>query len=136
VVFHPWVTNHVGFFCDQLRIEPCSARRNDQAQTNQSHRITKATDMTMQSTTGPRPSRAENQWEHIGQSAGCANHDHDLVHELSRRLDAVWRYDQFIANAEHHKDLQACWRDFKNQEMDAIKRLKGLMKDEISKGCF
>ena len=92
--------------------------------------------MAMQSTTEPRPSRAENQWEHIGESAGCANHDHDLVHELSRRLYAVCLYDQFIVNAESHKNLQACWRDLKKQEMDAIQRLKGLMKDEISKGCF
>jgi hypothetical protein len=92
--------------------------------------------MTMHSTSEPRPAQAEDQWEHIGESQGCANHDHDLVHELSRRLDAVWRYDQFVANAEGHKDLQACWRDFKKQEMDAIKRLKGVMKDEFSQGCF
>jgi hypothetical protein len=92
--------------------------------------------MTMQSAMEPRPAKPESQWEHIGESAGCANHDHDIVHELSRRLDALWRYDQFVANAEGHKALLACWREFKNQEIEAIKRLKGLMKDEISKACF
>lgn len=29
--------------------------------------------------------------EHIGESKGIANHDHDMAHELSQRLDAVWR---------------------------------------------
>jgi hypothetical protein len=37
---------------------------------------------------------AEKKMEHIGESCGCADHDHDLIHELSKRLDAPWRYDQ------------------------------------------
>lgn len=94
--------------------------------------------MSMQNrnTTEARPSSTEEQWEHIGESAGCANHDRDLVHDLSRRLNAVWRYDQFVANAEGHEELQACWRDLKKQEMQAIERLKSLMKNEISNRCF
>jgi hypothetical protein len=43
---------------------------------------------------------AEKTLEHIGESKGIEDHDHDLVHELSKRLDALWRYDQYIANAE------------------------------------
>ena len=38
--------------------------------------------------------------EHIGETCGAANHDHDLVQELSKRLDGLWRFDQCIANAE------------------------------------
>jgi hypothetical protein len=50
-------------------------------------------------------------YEHIGQTHGCADQDHDMVHELSRWLDAVWRYDQYIANAEGKPDLQKFWRN-------------------------
>ena len=30
--------------------------------------------------------------EHIGESQGIENHDHDMIHDLSLRLDALWRY--------------------------------------------
>jgi len=79
---------------------------------------------------------AEKQMEHLGETCGCADHDHDLVHELSKRLDALWRYDRRIANADGHADLQAFWRDLKRQEMDNVKRLKQMLGDEIRKGCF
>jgi hypothetical protein len=36
---------------------------------------------------------AEKELEHAGESCGCKHHDHDL----SKRLDALWRYDQYIA---------------------------------------
>ncbi|WP_435005486.1 hypothetical protein P12x_003344 [Tundrisphaera lichenicola] len=39
---------------------------------------------------------AEKQMEHLGETCGCADHDHDLIHELSKRLDALWRYDRRI----------------------------------------
>ena len=48
----------------------------------------------------------EKEYEHIGATRGCADHDQDLVHELSRRLDSVWRYDEYIANANARADLQ------------------------------
>ena len=48
----------------------------------------------------------EKEYTHIGETSGCENHDHDLVHELSRRLDGLWRYDQYISNAEGQKELQ------------------------------
>ena len=38
--------------------------------------------------------------EHMGKTQGAENHDHDLIQDLSKRLDALWRYDQYIANAE------------------------------------
>lgn len=79
---------------------------------------------------------AEEQLEHIGETAGCADHDRDLVHELSRRLDCLWRCDQFIANADGHPELQAFWRDIKSQEKENIKRMKGLMATEIKQDCF
>jgi protoheme ferro-lyase len=79
---------------------------------------------------------AEKEWEHIGETCGCADHDHDLVHDLSHRLDALWRYDQYIANAQGKPVLQDLWRDLKRQEIDNIRRLKQMIAAEIAAGCF
>jgi len=79
---------------------------------------------------------AEKELEHIGKTCGCADHDHDLVHELSNRLDALWRYDQFIANADGKAKLQETWRRLKRQEQQNIDELKQLVAEEIKAGCF
>ena len=79
---------------------------------------------------------AEKELKHIGKTCGCPDHDHDLVHDLSKRLDALWRYDQYIANAESKPDLQKLWRDLKTQEIANIKRVKQLIAEEIRQNCF
>jgi hypothetical protein len=79
---------------------------------------------------------AEKEYAHIGETSGCPDHDHDLVHELSRRIDALWRYDQYIANADGKSELQDFWRDVKSQESENIKRIKGFVKQEIENDCF
>ena len=79
---------------------------------------------------------AEKELQHIGETCGCADHDHDLVHDLSKRLDALWRYDQYIANAEGNADLQNLWRELKRQDQQNVERLKDLIRQEINNGCF
>lgn len=79
---------------------------------------------------------AEQDLKHVGESQGCANHDHDLVHELSRRLDALWRYDQYIANADGHDNPKQFWSDVKSQEQENIKRLRELIAEEVRNDCF
>lgn len=78
----------------------------------------------------------ERELEHIGETRGCADHDHDLIHELGKRLDALWRYDQYIANAADRPKVQKFWRDIKTQEKETVDRLKQLVADEIQNGCF
>lgn len=78
----------------------------------------------------------EKEYQHIGETRGCADHDHDLVHELSRRLDGVWRYDQYIANADGQADLQKFWRTVKAQEQDNIQQLKKLLVEHVQSNCF
>ena len=78
----------------------------------------------------------EKEYEHIGETRGCEDHDHDLVHELSRRLDGVWRYDQYIANAERQADLQKFWSNVKAQEQDNIQQLKKLIAQHVQSNCF
>jgi hypothetical protein len=79
---------------------------------------------------------AEKELEHIGETCGVADHDHDLIHDLSKRLDALWRYDQYIANAEGKTALQDLWRDIKAQEIDNIKRMKQVFIEEVRQNCF
>ncbi len=74
--------------------------------------------------------------EHLGESEGVRNHDHDLVHDLSRRLDAVWRYDQYIVNAEGIDPVQAFWKKVKEQEGENVRELKSLIAEHIQKECF
>jgi hypothetical protein len=79
---------------------------------------------------------AEKELEHIGETCVIADHDHDLVHDLSKRLDALWRYDQYIANAEGRPALQALWCDLRSQEIENVKRMKQVLVDEIEEDCF
>jgi protoheme ferro-lyase len=79
---------------------------------------------------------AEKELEHIGETHGVADHDHDLIHDLSKRLDALWRYDQYIANAEGKPALQDLWRDLKHQEIDNINRIKQMIVEEVRQNCF
>jgi len=74
--------------------------------------------------------------EHLGETQGMRDHDHDLVHELSTRLDALWRFDQRIANAEGREELQAFWGDLKRQEQENVQRLKELIAAEVKNDCF
>jgi hypothetical protein len=79
---------------------------------------------------------AERELEHIGESCGCADHDHDLIHDLSKRLDALWRYDQYIANADGKPNIQHLWRTLKLQEIDNIQRVKHVIAEEVRQNCF
>ncbi len=76
--------------------------------------------------------------QHIGKTKGLPNHAHDLVHDLSSRLDALWRYDQYIANAEQGgvADSKQFWQELKTQETKNIDRLKELIRQRVKDGGF
>ena len=79
---------------------------------------------------------ADRELERIGVSRGMADHDHDIVHELSRRLDTVWRLDQYIANADWRDNQRQFWTELKQQEEGNIQRMKQLLAEEIRNDCF
>jgi hypothetical protein len=79
---------------------------------------------------------AEKEMELIGKTKGAANHDHDMIHELSKRLDALWRYDQYIANARNDLELQEFWCELKDQEGENVKRLKDFIARHVHDDCF
>lgn len=78
----------------------------------------------------------EKEIEHIGETRGAEDHDHDMIHELSRRLDSLWRYDQYISNAAEHDKIQQFWKKVKNQEQENISELKNLLSEHIKTACF
>jgi hypothetical protein len=79
---------------------------------------------------------AEKELAHIGETQGIADHDHDMIQELSQRLDSVWRLDQYIANADGDMELQNFWQDVLIQEKRNVQRLKELSKEHCAKDCF
>ena len=79
---------------------------------------------------------AEKEFAHIGETMGCADHDHDLVQDLSKRLDALWRYDQYVVNAEGKPAIQALWNKLKKQEQENVQEIKRLIGEEVKDGCF
>ena len=76
------------------------------------------------------------QYKHVGETRPIADHDHDLVHALSNRLDAVWRYDQYIANADGKPDLQDLWRKIKQRDEETVKELRERVAKEVRDDCF
>ncbi|MGI9535104.1 MAG: hypothetical protein ACR2NW_09140 [Thermodesulfobacteriota bacterium] len=78
----------------------------------------------------------DDHFQHIGKTKGMQNHDHDMVHELSQRIDSLWRYDQYIANAEGNKSLENLWKKLKKQERSNITSLKRMISDHVKKKCF
>lgn len=79
---------------------------------------------------------AEREMEQIGKSKGVENHDHDMIHELSKRLDSLWRFDQYIANAQDDEQLQAFWQHLKEQEQDNVRQLKQFVAKHCKANCF
>ena len=80
--------------------------------------------------------KADQEYAHLGETRGMEDHDHDLIHDLSRRLDCLWRYDQYIANADGHAELQAFWREVKSLEQTNIEQLKKLVRKHVQSNCF
>ena len=57
-----------------------------------------------------------------------------LIRERQRRLAAVPRYDQYIAQAAGHLTLQGFWRTLKRREEEDAQRLKDRIDREMADG--
>lgn len=80
------------------------------------------------------PSTIERCTKHVGETAGLPNRERDLIHELSRRLDFLWRCDQYRANAEGDDEITGFWEDVKRQEEKNVERLRELVCMEARDG--
>jgi hypothetical protein len=74
--------------------------------------------------------------EHIGDTRSAADHDFDLVEELSHRMKSLLRVDQRIANAEAKPELQEFWRNVKERDRETVDRMRELIRKECAAGCF
>jgi hypothetical protein len=74
---------------------------------------------------------AEKECEHPGVTRGIEAHEHDLIHELGRRLSYLWGYDRCVANASGHPALQEFWRGIKSQEQRNVAQLKKLIEQHV-----
>ena len=79
------------------------------------------------------PVATERQSEHIGETCqpGCSVQD--LVQVFNGLLNNVWRYDQYIANAEGNQDLQNFWRNQKRQDQQSCTQIRQLLVKELQR---
>jgi hypothetical protein len=57
------------------------------------------------------------------------------VRELDRRLRALRRYDRYLADAGGDPELRGLWCDLKHQDLESVRRLKGLLIRHIQEGA-
>jgi hypothetical protein len=76
---------------------------------------------------------AEKQMQHIGETCPVADCVHDLVQVFNTRINSVWRYDQYIANADGKPEMQDFWRMMKKQDQQACERMRQLLAKELQR---
>lgn len=65
------------------------------------------------------------------------NHNHDLVHSLSEKLDAVWRYQkEYLKNAEGCPSCVNLWKNLMKDDEKHIEMLKEEIGRHIKEGRF
>jgi uncharacterized protein (DUF427 family) len=65
------------------------------------------------------------------------NYNHDLIHSLSEKLDAVWRYQkEYLKNAEACKDCVALWKKLMADDEKHIEMLKEEISRHIKENRF
>jgi hypothetical protein len=79
------------------------------------------------------PLAAERQMEHIGETCPVADCVHDLVQVFNTRINSVWRYDQYIANADGKPQLQDFWRQQKRQDQQSCDQMRRFLGQELQK---
>lgn len=66
------------------------------------------------------------------------NYIHDLVHQLSEKLDSLWRYDEYIRNAKRDKCVSCVkvWQYMKGSDKECIKVLEKEITRIVKAGKF
>lgn len=76
-------------------------------------------------------SSAARELDHFNQNQDIESHDQDLVQELNKRLEALWRHKHYVAHASGNTELQKLWCDFKRQEQEKVCRVQLSIAEEI-----
>ena len=81
-----------------------------------------------------KQSEPQKSLEHLGDDQAASNYRHDLIHELARLHDAVWRYDQYVVNAQGRPEAQKLWKKIKKQTKENADQLEKLLAEELAGG--
>lgn len=64
------------------------------------------------------------------------NFDHDLIHQLSEKLDSIWRYDTYLKNAKGCPRCENLWQTLKTKDLEMADMLREEIKQHIGEGKF
>lgn len=64
------------------------------------------------------------------------NFNHDLIQALSVKLDSLWRYDEYIKNAEGCDHCTNIWKELKEADLKAADKLREEIANHIQEGKF
>jgi len=64
------------------------------------------------------------------------DHNHDLVHQLSENADSIWRYDEYIKNAQGCQYCTSLWAKLKAMDTEGENMLLEEIKRHISENRF
>ena len=74
--------------------------------------------------------------QHDDETLTIEAHSHDLIHEFSKQLKSLRRYDQYIANSGNQPELQEFWRESKRQMESNLDQLSRLIKSHVNFSRF
>lgn len=57
------------------------------------------------------------------------NHNHDLIHQLSENADSIWRFDEYLKNAEGCPTCTAMWQTLK----ESCQKYEQMLLEEIKR---
>ncbi|MPZ13133.1 MAG: hypothetical protein GEU73_01685 [Chloroflexi bacterium] len=64
-------------------------------------------------------------------TAAVSDPIHNLIQTLSVKLDAVWRYDKYLADC---RDDQSCGQIYRKMKDDDLEHVR-MLRDEIDRHC-
>ncbi len=66
------------------------------------------------------------------------NCNHDLIHQLSESMDSLWRFDEYLKNAQENGCGRCVelWKKMKELSQEQIKLLKQYLEDCIKEEKF
>lgn len=64
------------------------------------------------------------------------NHNHDLVQQLSENADSIWRYEEYMKNAEGCQHCTDLWAKLKKIDMEAEMMLLEEIKRHVAQNRF
>lgn len=64
------------------------------------------------------------------------NNTHDLIHQLSEKLDSLWRYKEYIKNAEECAECKKLWEECLKRDTEMVEMIKEEIKRHVDSGKF